>query len=471
MPWRKVPINQELYTSIDDVSLVNRTPTRNNTYRNAAGDTVVRPGYAEYLDTGVSASVDGFYWWYQQNILIVVSNTNVYKKETGGSLTTLGTGLFESGARPTFANFGDTLYAANGGDIIKITTATASALTDANIPAGVTHVAAFDQYLLANKSGTGQVHFSDVLLPEAWSGNYFTAEQSPDDVYAVYPRWSEIWVFGQETIELWYNDGDTPFVPYGTGVISTGCIAPDTIQWIRGGFYWLNQKREVVRSSGQSYEIISDPIKNLLRADEEITDAVADYVTVANEELYILTLPSFGDKGLTLVYDLKKNEWMGEWNYFNTATLNFERFRGQCYQYIPDLNLHLWGDYNNGKIYQMSHDYYQDDGATLKARWLTGNFDHGTFLQKRSYKLRVKMLRGQGAEGSDPVLMVRWQDNGNQVWSNTKYIDLNEIGETEFFVSLRRLGMYRSRQYEFSVTDPTYVVMAGAEEYIEGVNQ
>jgi len=68
---------------------------------------------------------------------------------------------------------------------------------------------------------------------------------------------------------------------------------------------------------------------------------------------------------------------------------------------------------------------------------------------------------------SSPVLMLRWRDDGSKTWGNTHELDLGETGEYEFYVSLRRLGMYRSRQYELSVTDDVPVVIADAEELVE----
>jgi hypothetical protein len=467
MPWQKLPINQEVYTNIDEVSLSSRTPERHDTYRNAAGATLRRPGFAEFCDTATDAPVDGMYNWEEQDLVIIVADKNVYKKDETGAISELGTDLFVAGQRPTFANFGDTLYAANGGDIIKITTATATALADADIPDAVSHVAAFDTYMLCNKGDSGQMHYSNVLDPETWDAEFVTAEQAPDDLTAVHARWHEIWLFGKRTIERWYNDGVTPFVPLQGGVISCGCPAPDTIQWIQGGFYWLNENREVVRSAGQNYEILSGPVHDLIREAKTVSDAIGDYITVGGNNFYALSLPDYGSYGLTLVYDIGQNEWQGQWNYWDSENSRYERFRGNCYTYVPAWNKHLLGDRSNGKVYYMRTDKYQDDGDTMRSCWLTGWIDHGTAQNKRSHKVRFRIRRGEGEMESSPVLMLRWRDDGSKTWGNTHELDLGETGEYEFYVSLRRLGMYRSRQYELSVTDDVPVVIADAEELVE----
>ncbi len=468
MPWKKIPINQPVYTNVDEVSLSARTPERHDTYRNAAGATVRRPGFENFTDTGTNAAVDGIYDWDTQDLAIIIADGNVYKKTEIGSIETLGTELLELGVRPTFADFGDTLYAANGGDIIKITTSTAEALTDVDIPDNVTHIAAFDTYMLANKGNSGQMHRSDVLAPETWSGNFVTAEQDPDDITAIHAQWSEIWLFGKRITERWYNDGETPFVPLQGGIISTGCLAPYTIQWIRDRLYWMNENREIVVSAGESYQVVSDPVGDILREAKDISNAIADYVVVAGQNWYILTLPSYyGEYGITLVYDIKKNEWQGRWNYWKSDSSGYEHFRGNCYAFIQGWNLHLIGDRSNGKVYYIRPAKHKDAGDTIRSAWLTGFIYHGTGNKKRSKKVRFRIKRGEGTSDDPPKLMLRWRDDGSQTWGNTHYINLGKSGDYEQYVSVRRLGMYKSRQYELSVTDDVPVVIADAEEEVE----
>ncbi|MBS3777153.1 MAG: hypothetical protein KGY70_18300, partial [Bacteroidales bacterium] len=130
-------------------------------------------------------------------------------------------------------------------------------------------------------------------------------------------------------------------------------------------------------------------------------------------------------------------------------------------------NTHLIGDHENGKIYYVRSNKYKDDNNTMRSAWLTGYIDHGTGLKKRSLKLRLRLKRGDITDDTTPELMLRWRDDGSQVWGNSRHIDLGSIGENEQYVTLRRLGMYRSRQYELSVTDNVPIIIADAEEYVE----
>ena len=64
-------------------------------------------------------------------------------------------------------------------------------------------------------------------------------------------------------------------------------------------------------------------------------------------------------------------------------------------------------------------------------------------------------------------MIVRWKDNNKNEWSNEHQIDLGKSGDTEFIGSLKRLGIYRARQWEFILSDAVPLVLAEAEEEIE----
>ncbi len=468
MQWTKLPINQAVYTSIDEVSLTgNLTPNRLDTYQNDAGAVSRRPGYNLLGTTGITAPIDGMYDWTAVERILIVSGGNIYYKTKESDVILLGSSFLMAGNRPTFADFGETVYIANGNKIVKVNLGGCTTLTDPDIPSNVSHVVAFDGYLIANEGGTDRFHWSNVLTPDIWEFNFATAEQSPDNITAIYAKWSELWLFGEKSVEKWYNDGVTPFAPNQSSTMSIGCLAPGTIQYINDNFYWLNEKREIVKTQGSQYEVVSLPISNILQEISDVSNVVADFYTVGGNYWYVLNIPGYNTHGITLVYDIKRGEWQGQWGYWDQLNENYERFRGLCYLYVPDWNQHIIGDKSNGYIYDINTDTYTDNGAIIKSTWLTNYIDYDTAVKKRSHKLRFKLKRGVGALGTSPKLMLRWRNDGNKEWGNFHYIDLGAAGDTDHYVTINRLGMYVSRQYELSITDNVPVVVAGAEELLD----
>jgi len=64
---------------------------------------------------------------------------------------------------------------------------------------------------------------------------------------------------------------------------------------------------------------------------------------------------------------------------------------------------------------------------------------------------------------TDPKLMIRWRDNNRANWSNEHYISLGNIGETDLILRLKRLGVFRTRQFELVVTDVVAASFGDAE--------
>jgi hypothetical protein len=398
--------------------------------------------------------------------LFVVSNACLYAITEAGAVSTIGTSLLVQQTRPTWAEVGSSLFAANGDKIVKASTSSASQLTDPQIPDDVSHVAHMDSYLLANEGGTGRFHRATVLQPTSWPGGWATAERQPDPLLALHAGWGELVLFGSKTIEHWYNDGSSPFSRLPGTDVEYGLAAKHAIAKANDSFYFLTHERRLVQLVERSPKVVSAPVDSVIQGLSDVSDALLDHVHVGGLTLLVLSFPS---AGRTLVYDYAKNKWISEWSYWNQTTASYERWRGNCVCFVSDWNRHFVGDRANGKVYYMDPDIYSDAGDTMRTMWRTPHVDHGTGGFKRSHALRLKVRRGYGSSSTaNPVLMIRWRDNGKSNWRNESRVefDLGNAGEEEAFVILRRLGRYRSRQYEISCTDDIPVSLVGAEERV-----
>jgi hypothetical protein len=68
-------------------------------------------------------------------------------------------------------------------------------------------------------------------------------------------------------------------------------------------------------------------------------------------------------------------------------------------------------------------------------------------------------------QGTDPVAMLRWSDDGGHNWSNERRKKIGKIGKTKSRVRFTRLGgsnNYSNRCYELTITDPVKVCITGA---------
>ena len=130
-------------------------------------------------------------------------------------------------------------------------------------------------------------------------------------------------------------------------------------------------------------------------------------------------------------------------------------------------------------MYEYSRDAYQDAvGQIIHSSVRTGWLDHGTWDRKRSDQLIIK-LQGYlpkldyGIQPDQlsmrPVKVVmRTRDDGRPEWSNPIDIEVQAgiEGQNDHFCKLNRMGIYRSRQYEFTMTDARDLALVGFEEDI-----
>lgn len=468
MPFINLPINQELYQNVDDSSLSNKSPERHDVFMDESGSMVRRPGLEDYTTAG-TGPIHGWFYWAYKNLVYLASGKDLYSLSENGTTTLIGSDLFDPSARVIWdeaINPNRKIFGTNGGIPVEYDGSTAQKLTDANAPQLATHLAIFDTYMVANQTGTQKVEYSVVGKPTVFNAEFVTAEAQSDNLVFVGVGWDEIVAIGKKTQEFFYDDVVTPFVPKPGAIIEEGCISPYSVKLIDNAWFFLNHERKVMRINGRQPLVLSVPVDKVLSGLTNVTDAIGDELTVGGRTFYVLTFPT-DEK--TIVLDYSLNRWEGEWGSWDTITASYKRWRGNCILYVPEWNQHLVGDFQNNKIYKASLTQYQDGDDLIRSSWMTGNIDHGTSLWKRSLRLRIRAKRGEGDINEDtPVLMLRYRDNGNKAWGNTRNISLGKEGENEFYWEGGPLGRYRSRQYEVSITDNVPLTLVSIEENVIG---
>jgi hypothetical protein len=276
----------------------------------------------------------------------------------------------------------------------------------------------------------------------------------------VYNR--EIYLFGQRSIEVWENDGTTPFSRIPGGFIQSGCSAPSAVIEDENSLYWLDENRRLVRFAGKSVERLSTRFDRELQGLSKVSDAIAQKIQIDGHVFFVFSFP-FDNR--TLVYNQTVDDW-GEWGKWNLSDAEYERWIGGAYCYAEKWGLHLIGRRDSLIASQLSKSYADDDGDMIRLARITGHIDNGTSQMKQCNEMRFRAKRGAGLSGVTPKLMVRYKLD-NRVWSNIKEFSLGDIGEYNLILRDLRRHQYRTKQYEFSATDAIEVVFSNAEEDVE----
>ncbi len=469
MPKVKLPIYEGMNKAVDEMGLQQFGADMINVYVDDLLNINRWPGYDEFADTGEASTVDGLFWWENQSRVLAVCNQKTFQiTDSNGTIAEITGDTFETGGtRVKFADFGSTVYGANGGAINAITTSAVTVMADADAPAAVTHVAVLDRYLIGNEYGTGNFHWSDVNAPTTWSGYYSEAEANPDSLVALDTQNLNLHLLGKKTFEKWYDDGSTPFVRLYQGLIQSGTVANYSLAWCNAvqTFCWLDENRRVVMLQNGMAVPVSLTINKYIQEFTSVSDAIGDYVEIVGRPFYVLTFPS---EEKVLAYDFISKNWyrLGSWN---AGTAEYDLYRGNCYCLASAWNYTLMGDRANGKIYKLGSSYYDEDGSILRSLVQTAHYNHGAGSNRKycnGLYLRLKRTSAVSSDGT-PDLMVQYRDDGNTTWSTARTLTMHAVGNTEFLAYTTRLGSYYSRQWRFYVTDSYPLCIVGAEEDVD----
>ena len=132
------------------------------------------------------------------------------------------------------------------------------------------------------------------------------------------------------------------------------------------------------------------------------------------------------------------------------------------------------GSRTDGKIYEMSQSVATDiDGTGLRrvrrAPHLVNELNRITYDRFTLYmEVGLGLSTGQG---SDPLAMLRWSNDGGQSFGNVLEASAGPVGEYKRRVIWRKLGQARDRVFEVRQSDPVKSVwLAAYLELSEGLN-
>jgi len=435
------------------------------------------PGLLNLATIG-SGPIRGLWTFSSDNsTAFVVSGNELYKINTSYAATLLGS---IPGTGPvSMADNGIQLFIACNGPsyIYNNNTNVFGQIIDSDFP-GAVSVGYIDGYFVFNEPNSQRIWVTQLLDGTSIDPtDYASAEGSPDGVVGLIVDHREIWVYGTNSVEVWYDAGtpDFPLQRIQGAFNEIGCISAYTIAKMDNGLFWLGADARgqgiVYRANGYTGQRISThAVEWQIQQYGNLTDALAYTYQQDGHSFYVLIFPS---ANTTWVYDVATGAWHERAGWSDGS---FTRHRSNCQMAFN--NQIIVGDYQNGNIYAFDLDTYADNGQIQKwlRSWRALPTGQNNLKRTAQHAMQLDMESGVGlatGQGSNPEVMLRWSDDGGHTWSNYRTTSVGKIGEYYYRVWFRRLGMtmkLRDRVYELSMTDPVKTAIMGAELLITPTN-
>lgn len=407
-------------------------------------------------------------WYTSTGRLFAVGGNKLYEISSAWVATERGT-LNSSEGRISFADNGIELVFVDGDDGYYMTLATNSfaVITDPDW-LGASMVTYQDGYFIFIKPDSGQFFISD-LNSAGIAEDVATSEGQPDNLVACVSDHRDLWLFNQQSIEVFFNSGnaDFPFERIQGAFIEHGCAAAFSVAKMNNTIFWLGQDDKgngiVYMAKGyQPQKISTHAVELAIQSYGDISDASAWTYQENGHHFYVLNFPT---ADTTWVFDSSTNLWH-ERVFTNQG--QFERHRADGHSFA--FSTHVVGDYENGKIYKLSSAVYSDNGAEITRRRVAPHISSSmNRVFYNAFELDIESGVGLDgtAQGTDPQVMMQFSDDGGHQWSNEKWASFGKIGQRKKRVRWQRLGYSRDRVFRVTITDPVKVTLIGAELTIE----
>lgn len=351
--------------------------------------------------------------------------------------------------------------------IFDLLTNVLTKITNPDYPNGTTLDYADGYFVISTKGG--RVNFSDLNDGNSWPGfNFFTPTFKPDKVKAIVTFREEIYCFGDETIEVYINDGTTPFIRQSRTSMYFGLTARDSIAVHQSGVFFLGKSvtgGSEVYMMGNNYALtpISSPAISQ-RLNNYVNEDAEGFVhsTTDGHIFYHIHLPSLST---TLVYDLSTNLWherQSEHPFNNEdGSVSQDMYRGRNLATFKGIN--LFGDWHSGKIFKEDINSSTDDGLTRRLHRTSSVF-HSEQKNISVYSLEFDVNAGAYTRRvGSPVMMFKCSIDGGNTFEPEQLISLGELGEYNQRVRFNNLGTARNWVLSLTVTDPVDILVMQAE--------
>jgi hypothetical protein len=419
--------------------------------------------------------------------LFAVGDNILYEIDNAGTVTNRGTMTDMTGTTAVWmaVNGNRQMMIANevAGYTFDLSTNTLAKITDGDYPSSVKCLTYMQGYFIVVSGG--RIYFSNLNDGAAWTAtDVFTPTSWADNTVAAIAWRDEIHCFGSETIEVYRNDGATPFIQVPGRTIPVGLVSATTINAFSDGFIFLGRTRwgqvNVYFYDGQNCVILSDPVGwniNTIQGtsiSEQNWDDSGTYtwdqwampwgstsidLNTSNlssslnysKDGHIFWYIHLPATSTTYVYDITTKEWTERRSLSSGSQATF---RGNwCVNYQ---GLTLWGDTQTNKILKEDFSITTENSTAIYRELITPPlWNDNLFLS--IYSLEFVLNAGENA--SNLNLLVYVSKDGGYTYGTAKSVSLGSSTSYTYRPRLTKLGTARSWAFKIVLQDSANIAL------------
>ena len=292
---------------------------------------------------------------------------------------------------------------------------------------------------------------------EATGLNRIGEETLPDAMVRDFVFDEVIYRCGVRSIVGWYNSGvgSPPIDKLQGRIFNVGLSAPYSIAKTDEAFYWLGDDNAIYRAqAGTKERISSDAISNAISKFSVIDDAIGFTYTFEGQNFYTITFPS-ENQTFTVSESLGENGW-----FELSSGLQDGKWQGSSV--ISAYSKNYVADADNGNVYLLDLDTYENNGESIKRTRVTSNIDArlvggalGDAVTMSS--VIISMETGVGlivGQGDNPRIIVEASYDGGRTWAAGAWPKVGRLGEFVLKVKWDNMKTFYDCMLRISSTDP-----------------
>lgn len=333
-------------------------------------------------------------------------------------------------------------------------------------------VASVDGYFVFERLATGQFFHTELNSYEVDPLSASTAEAYPDRAIAVHSHRRNLFVFGSDSTEPFYNAGglQNAFSRIDGATMGNGIASPMAVASNEFGMAWLSSNGIVYLTDGLApTQISTAAIHDGLKGLDLATAQMIAYVH-SGHPFFQLSVST-----RTFVYDISTQLWHG------LRDETYGRHRATCV--VRAFNMNLMGDAASAFVRILASNVYDNAGQPLVLDIISPAYHADQRVNKHA-AFELEMDVGEGGEPGEtmgqvdlidfdafdltdtdgvvltidgdvpnvPVMLLSYSDDDGQTWTEHGEEPLGYDGQYDERVQFRGMGASRTRRYRMQIS-------------------